>query len=166
MLWWWSFRLIQFNALLDCIYLTSLSVPPEEAAADCEDVSPTVPNIRKAWTRLHCSLSHLFRLSLAQSPLLNPLDYLTLAMDRATHGSSQSDQVLRMVYEKATMVTREVLCKVDREDLSLILEELSEMVCLWWLCVLWLWMCDGWPGLQWSSVCVCLLCELEADLGL
>ncbi|XP_064399775.1 uncharacterized protein LOC135346168 [Halichondria panicea] len=117
-----------FNALLDCIYLTALSVPPEEAAADC--VEPTVPNIRKAWTRLHSSLTLLFRLSLARSPRLNPLDYLTLARrDQVTHGSSKSDQVLRMVYEKVTMVTREVLCMVDREDLSQILEELSEMDC-------------------------------------
>ncbi len=107
--------------------MTALSVPPEEAAADCEDVEPTVPNIRKAWTRLHSSLTLLFRLSLARSPL----DYLTLARrDQVTHGSSKSDQVLRMVYEKVTMVTREVLCMVDREDLSQILEELSEMVCL------------------------------------
>ncbi len=111
--------------------MTALSVPPEEAAADCEDVEPTVPNIRKAWTRLHSSLTLLFRLSLARSPRLNPLDYLTLARgDQVTHGSSKSDQVLRMVYEKVTMVTREVLCMVDREDLSQILEELSEMVCL------------------------------------
>ncbi len=111
--------------------MTALSVPPEEAAADCEDVEPTVPNIRKAWTRLHSSLTLLFRLSLARSPRLNPLDYLTLARrDQEIHGSSRSDQVLRMVYEKVTMVTREVLCMVDREDLSQILEELSEMVCL------------------------------------
>ncbi len=134
-----TFCLTQFNALLDCVYLTALLASLKETGAESgNDEESTVTHIHKVWSRLHSTITLLFRLSYSLLSPPNPFEYLKSSRDYPTAKANQKKLIFWRIYEKIATVTKEVLGMIDKEELSQILEELSEMVrCPHLLCKMW-----------------------------
>ncbi len=99
-----------------------------ESGDDENDNSAITQGILKTWSRLLFTLMNFFRLSHIHSSTLNPLEYLKPERDNSTVKGSQRELVFRRMYEKITTVMKELLGMMDKDEMSQILEELSEMV--------------------------------------
>ena len=108
-----------------------------DEADDLTEAHTTVTSTQTAWSRLLSSLTHLFQFALTQLHQLNPLEYLTTVRE-GDASDSKRELVVKMVYEKITSAMKEVASMADREELSVLIEELSQTVgqvnyqpCLW-----------------------------------
>lgn len=118
---------LQFNGLLDIVYLAVVFSAQTETAEPMDDES-ILMGASKAWARLSSLLTRLFQLLLTRTPHLNPLEHIISAREKAVPSNGLQDSVLSVIIKRLATTIREVLGMVSKEELSLIIEKLSQMV--------------------------------------